>query len=747
MRAETPALPPEEGARLVEFARATKAAARAVSLYPDGHQAVSDALGRLVQLTAAPSLASPLRISVLTDQLAVDGHTLARPDTAVSELAELLHTHLIGELTILPGGDAQAWRSFLLLIARSPDSHRADGGITRAWSMMPARHVEIREIDYAELLRERQSGIEAKWDDIIAHCLQGQANTLDEAALRALLEAAADPDRLADLIDTLDAQALETGHGVNARVVALIDLLNRIIEVTREREPDRLESAVHHAAGALGRLSPEVMIALLARRSGGSEGPSPPGLVASLLDRMPDDTVAGFVARNAFNGDSSLERVAQAFQTLVPATDRRDEMLTRIHDQAAQLRGGSLEEFESTWESVVQKLITSYSDEPFVAGEYARELSAARTQAVDVERTSDDPPERLASWHRTVSENELRRLDLALVLDLLRIEEDRERWSNLMRPIVNLVDDLLLVGDFNAAADLLTALVEHAGPAAAESRRETTRAALNELVSGSMMHHIVANLAAVDDLNFERLRDACVLVGENLIGHLADALSREDRARPRERLTSMLIAFGATGRQEAERLKGSPNAAVRRTAIYLLREFGGSEALPQLTELLDDAEPQVQREAVRAILGIGTEEAYRVLQKALIEGTEQSREAIMRSLSSSRDEAAVPLLCYIVTHVDHRGSLGAIHRRAIEALGMLKSPAGIPALKDALYRGEWWAPRRTTTLRAAAALALAKIGTPEAATILEEAAASGPRGVRAAARLHRGRHEPRRRSS
>ena len=50
----------------------------------------------------------------------------------------------------------------------------------------------------------------------------------------------------------------------------------------------------------------------------------------------------------------------------------------------------------------------------------------------------------------------------------------------------------------------------------------------------------------------------------------------------------MLIAFGAAGRREVERLKSSPNPAVRRTAIFLLREFGGSEALPELTELLND---------------------------------------------------------------------------------------------------------------------------------------------------------------
>ena len=54
-------------------------------------------------------------------------------------------------------------------------------------------------------------------------------------------------------------------------------------------------------------------------------------------------------------------------------------------------------------------------------------------------------------------------------------------------------------------------------------------------------------------------------------------------------------AFGAVARRTIERLKNSANAAVRRTAIQLMRQFGGSDALPELAELLNDTEPQVQR--------------------------------------------------------------------------------------------------------------------------------------------------------
>jgi HEAT repeat protein len=249
-----------------------------------------------------------------------------------------------------------------------------------------------------------------------------------------------------------------------------------------------------------------------------------------------------------------------------------------------------------------------------------------------------------------------------------------------------------------------------------------------------MMRHIATHLATIDDASMERVKTMCVSLGAVIVRPLAEALSTEERPRTRERLTAILIGFGAEARQTIERLKTSANPAVRRTAIVLMREFSGSTALPDLAELLDDNEPQVQREAVRAILNVGTDDAYRILEEGLVGGTARSREAIMQSIGLVRDGRATPLFAYIIRHTDHRGALMPVYLRAIESLGALRDPAGVGPLKEALRRGEWWAPRRTGTLRAASAAALARIGGPDAIAALEEAVAAGSRGVRAAAR-------------
>jgi hypothetical protein len=456
--------------------------------------------------------------------------------------------------------------------------------------------------------------------------------------------------------------------------------------------------------------------------------------VDTVVSHMSEAAIAGFVARHALAEGTSIDRVAQAFHSLVPDADHRERLLTMAHDEASDSLLGTMPGFEGVWDQVAQKILTTYSDQPYVPEDYARELSSTRTKAIEVENVSDDPPERMTAWLGTVSTSELCQLDLTLLFDLLRIEENPDRWAALMRPVVTLIGDLLLVGDFQAAGELIDVLAKEARNTASKERSQTALIAIDVLVSGSMMQHIVAHLGNIDDAQFERVKTMCLSVGEVLIRPLAEALSAEERTRPRERLTAILITFGSIGRREVERLKSSPNAAVRRTAVYLLRNFGGSDALPELTELLADAEQQVQREAVRAILNIGTDQAYQVLQQALVGGTATSREAIMQSLGAVRDERAAPLFAYILRNVDHRGQLRSVYLRAIEALAALKDPMAVPELKAALHRGEWWAPERTRLLRTAAAAALARIDTPEATAVLDEAARTGPRGVRRAAR-------------
>ncbi len=725
--------------RIVDLARACKAAQRAVLLYPPSHPAIAATLARIVHTTSASALGGPTRITILPEDIRIDGRKLAKDDEAVSAFARLLHEHLVGEILIHPGGDKDAWLAFLRLLGRPPEELRAEGGIGRVWTTMAGRHVELREIDYSEVLREREGSLGSEWDDIITNCLEGTITLeLDDEAISALAGLAADTDKLAELMKTIDARA--TG-GIGAKSAAIVRMIRSVVTSVSAKLPDMVETTLQNLAAAVGQLTPELLVGLLTADAVAAQG-GQDRVMGVVVSHMPDQAIAGFVSRSVIAEGSPTDRLAQAFQALVNETTHRERVLSLAKQDVAASPLGRTAEFDGMWANVAQKLLTSYSDKPFISEPYARELSTARAHAIDVEKVSDDPPERISAWLTTISTTALRSLDIALLLDLLQLEEDDERWGELMAPVVHTLEDLLLVGDFDSAAGLVDVIARAASGKDTKERRQHSLIAIDMIVAGPMMQHMVIHLATVEDAQFERIKGMCLALGEVLVRPLAETLAAEQRSRTRERLTDILLGFGASAQRTIERLKNSPNAVVRRTAIQLMRQFGGTDALPDLTELLDDNEPQVQREAVRAILNIGTDKAFQVLQQALASGSEQSRNAIMQSVGNVRDERATPLVAYILRNVDHR-RLTSVYLRAIEQLGALRDPEAVAPLAEAFRRpGEWWAPRRTSALRLAAAAALARIGTPDAFAVLEDAVANGPRGLRNAARPHLRKRRP-----
>src|SRR5262249_5448325 len=153
-------------------------------------------------------------------------------------------------------------------------------------------------------------------------------------------------------------------------------------------------------------------------------------VVTAMLDRMGDGAVASFVSNSVIAERGATDRLAQAFHTLIPDADRQRQLLSIAQpDVAASELGSDAAAFEDLWKRV-ETMLSSYSDAKFVSERYARELSGARQKAVDVESTSDDPPERVQTWLATVADSSLRSLDHLLLQDLLRIEEDGARWRD-----------------------------------------------------------------------------------------------------------------------------------------------------------------------------------------------------------------------------------------------------------------------------------------------------------------------------
>jgi hypothetical protein len=379
------------------------------------------------------------------------------------------------------------------------------------------------------------------------------------------------------------------------------------------------------------------------------------------------------------------------------------------------------------------KLLMSYSDADYVPAEYDRELNTARVMAVEIEHITDDPPDRIAAWLSTVNDTDLRALDQQMLVDLLRLEDRPEAWASVLDLALSRLEQLVLVGDVRLAHEIATAIggvaSDSASPFAGEARQGLSRA-----TEGPLVGHLMLCMRQMTDVDVPVLQSLCQTVGPGLVAPLVKAIGIEESRLAVRRAKDVLISFGAAALEPAKTLRDSPNPAVRRAAIEVMQAVGGENALGDLQTLLADADPHVQREALRAIIKIGTPDAFGMLEDALKAGDEGMREAIMHTIGSFNDERAAPLLVYVLEHSSHTGAGEAAYVSALEALGRSGAdPRGIAALRDVLYRGEWWAPFRTARLRAAAARALHGTASTAGDAVLQEAGIAGPRGVRKAA--------------
>jgi hypothetical protein len=722
-------LAPELEARFLDFTRACRSAVSGVSLYPAGHPAIRGALTRLVAAATACVSSGALTVSVQPEGLMVNGAHPTRADRAASELAELLHRHAVGRLVLHGAADPESWRALLLLLARTPEETRNEGGIAHLWSRAGAPSIEINEIDFAEVLREREEGEIGTLAAILSQAIKdGNRPRLSPEMAQVLAGILQDPDRIAQLWEGLSGEvATDSPEGVAG---AFLEMARMLVAGATERDPERLRAVVEKLGSLSCRLPFDELRHLLQRRGTSSAQLGSVDLVDVLIGNL-DPASAGSAIAQAISAEHAIERVARVVRTLMPDPDRRRQALADGKAAAAE-SGGSPAASDERWRAL-EDILSSPPDMTAVSEDYARELGAALDH--DIDRLESDPPDRVAAWISSVSDTALRELDLQLLQDLLEVESDPSRWRENLGVLTAQIEHFMLVGHLDMALPLITAIARHTEDPS--HHRPFAVEALEKLSGGPVMRQVVTHMRATDDAGFELMKRVCHSIGPAAITPLIEALAAEQHSRAQHRLRAVILGFGDRGREAAEQKLDASSWELRRVATSLLREFGGGKIV-NLEALLTDAQPLVQREAVRTIALVGDEADHDLLIRTLLNRTAEVRKNLIDELVSMRDERAGQLFAHLVRKLPAHGALADLGLIAIEKVGLLGGPNAVPVLLEALNRGQWWAPLRTKKVRSAAAAALRRLGTSSALEALQQAALQGPGGVRAAAKSHLG---------
>lgn len=710
---DTARLPPELSDRVVAFSRACRAAARAVALYPPGHRAVEDAVGRVTETARRAAGDAGLTLDVLPDGLRVGGAAPDRHDASVGELAALLYAHQIGGLTLHATADRESWQVLLGLLGRSPDDNRRDGGLARLWQAAGGPSLEVHAIDYATLLREGHGG---------------SLSRLLRAANDGLLEALSLSD-LESVIDAVEARRagarVEADEGDAAAGQAIARLGGLVLARRGDEDPARIDAALARLARLTETLSADGMNGLVGTRETGDDTGGDAGGAAAVLDRLGDQGRARFVTAALVAEGSATARLCEAFEALVPADDRR-----RVASLAAGLLPDAAPPADvPRLRQELDQLVTSYDDRRFVGRAYARELTLARGRAQDLETARPDPPERIDAWLATVSDGALRALDLQVLTDLLAIDgQPVDQHEAISVQAAARIEELARVGLVDPALTLARTL--DAACEAPGARGDAARAGFERLRGGTIVRDLVPLVRRAAPGEVDSITALLERLGPSIAPALATALSRESDAAARERLRAVLAGFGDAGEQAVRALLTSDHAETRRNAALLLRDFGGAASVDVLERLLADRDPRVRREALRALAVDDDPGARQTVIEALEAATPDARRALVDELGLVRDARVVPLLVALAARWTKRHTADTAIR-AVTLLGLLGPAAtrdAIDALAALLPASLWWSPRRARAVREQAATALGTLNTPDARAALAAAADRGGRG-------------------
>jgi HEAT repeat protein len=315
---------------------------------------------------------------------------------------------------------------------------------------------------------------------------------------------------------------------------------------------------------------------------------------------------------------------------------------------------------------------------------------------------------------------------LAMLFDLIELQTYSTVRAELISILENFIPYLLAVGDFRAVA--LICREQRVVLGRAREVLPEHRQALSDIPAKLSQAEALAQL-------LQSLDEAAVHPSEEELGELfrefrPQALEtvlawmpKLTNQRVRELLTGAARRLAQAYPAELTRVLGVADETVLLEAVRLAAHLRLPPVVPALGALFDAGSSQIKVAVVDALSAMGTPGAMQQLEKAVDDRDRDVRIGAVRVLATR----------------GHRNVLGkveaAIQGRALrdadltekmaffEAYGGLAGAAGVEPLSAMLQSGGGFLKRKEDPeTRACAAMALGKIGTPEAVTVLEGAA-------------------------
>jgi hypothetical protein len=304
-----------------------------------------------------------------------------------------------------------------------------------------------------------------------------------------------------------------------------------------------------------------------------------------------------------------------------------------------------------------------------------------------------------------------------------RLEDGYPTWrTDTLHILRQMLPVFLGAGDLPSATRILVELNSMRDRGVlTEEHRDDVEALFRELSDPAVLSQLLHSL---DDGSIDPSSDDLGIflqhLGPAAMPVLLAAIERNVAGALQERLRVALEGLASAHREQLLALLRSPEVDVVRGAARLAGQLGEAEAAPVLTELLKRNDVLLRRVAVEALVRIRTWAALEGLQQALTDNDREVRIAAARGLSVLRYPPARARLQELLDSRMLREADLTEKIAFFEAYGSV-ADANSVAMLDRLLNGRRLLQKEAPEIRACAAMALGKVGSPVARAALERA--------------------------
>ena len=635
---------------------------RAISAYPPGHQAATDAVRRAHgSLTALLAENGTFDLIAARDALMLgdERHT----GMAAERLAELLRKRGAAGVQFDSGVEIGELEQFLRALLVDARRARAAGSIAKELEAAGVSRIRVRDLDFSGFGLVEDDGPEA---------ILPEAGGLWERLARRLVAGGQVPtERLASWIaggrsstDLIGALLGRVATGPAGEIPWRSDALDGLLAAAAtELVEGTVAGSARGVSTLWSMLAPplrtrlEEAVATTLRKRGGGES-----ALTAWRTELPDEAVAGI--------GEALAR-ASALSPSAPAQPS-------VPQAAPALEAAGLSRLRDFFAGEDLDAAALLSDEAGARVEARLDLEPSRAaQAVGAAL--------VALGAEAGAASALDRSSMRAFLELVEQPSvPRESLPGLLERLEAVYRRQLEEGRWGSCLDLV-ARVRRLALGEGESA-EGSSALLERLAGRDAVDALVAGLRTLDSGGSAEVRRLVEGLGRTAVRNLLEVLAHEeDRAR-RHRLLDLLAGLGPAVVRDASALLADSRWYVVRNMLVLLRRVGDPGSVPAVRRCCEHADLRVRLEAIRNLFAFDQELPRELLRRAIRNSDPRlAEEAIDLAASRGIVEAIDPLVA-LLQRWDPLGGRRALRLKAIRALGEFADPRALAGLRHFVAR-------------------------------------------------------------